>query len=695
MKRKNVKKAVIITLVCLIALGGIGTGVFMYLQNRSGGEVNVYPVSDLSTSAGYYSEVMTDGNVTADKMQSVRITSTQTVTEIYVEEGQQVQVGDRLLAYDTTLSEVDLQRARITLQQKQLELKEAQERLQEIGTYKVGTPSSYVPDFSDLLTGSTGSSPALTPDEVPLFQGGTGTKADPYVFLWSDELSFYDAMVDYLLALAAGEDVPFPQDPDQPVTPATPKPSNTPEPTETPEPSPSNTPEPTATPGPGSTPGTPEPTNTPDVTATPEPTATPEVTAVPEPTAEPTPEPIPEPTAEPKNPEDDEVSVGAADTTVILRAPVMRMLNAILREPEAPGAATPEPSPTPTPRPGEPDGTIYMVFEVRAANSLRGSLYRAFEMSFRQMWGGTDENGKPITTWLFRVMEAMYTPLVEDASDLDGAIFDIGDFFIDTDIYYTATEISQMKNEVQQNITQLRMDIKLAEQDLKQKEYELSNGEVLCTTAGVVKTVRDPDEALAQSQPVIVVSGGGGYYVTGVMGEFDMGTIKLGDTVTVSAWQTGDQMEGKVVEISMFPTDENEYHWYANYSGNSNVSTYPITVMMDEDAPVWEGENVDIYLAGGMYNSSAQAQEEGSGGLYLENAFIRTESGRSYIYVAGEDGRLEKRNVTTGKSLWGQNTEILSGLTQDDYIAFPYGRAVKEGAKIAYQEDLSALWNSY
>ena len=54
--------------------------------------------------------------------------------------------------------------------------------------------------------------------------------------------------------------------------------------------------------------------------------------------------------------------------------------------------------------------------------------------------------------------------------------------------------------------------------------------------------------------------------------------------------------------------------------------------------------------------------------------FIRTENGQSYVYVQGAGGKLEKRFVTTGKALWGSYTEIRSGLTVDDLIAFPTAR---------------------
>ena len=81
------------------------------------------------------------------------------------------------------------------------------------------------------------------------------------------------------------------------------------------------------------------------------------------------------------------------------------------------------------------------------------------------------------------------------------------------------------------------------------------------------------------------------------------------------------------------------------------------------------------------------------GGLVLENPFIRTENGRSYVYTVGEDDLLEKRYIRTGRSMWGSYTEILGGLSPDGYVAFPYGRQTKEGAPVRYAE-ADELWNS-
>ncbi|MDR9824731.1 hypothetical protein RCJ22_03815, partial [Vibrio sp. FNV 38] len=56
------------------------------------------------------------------------------------------------------------------------------------------------------------------------------------------------------------------------------------------------------------------------------------------------------------------------------------------------------------------------------------------------------------------------------------------------------------------------------------------------------------------------------------------------------------------------------------------------------------------------------------------------EDGERYVFVAGEEGKLEKRRITTGVTLWGSSVQILDGLSLDDTIAFPYGKDAVEGA---------------
>ena len=79
-----------------------------------------------------------------------------------------------------------------------------------------------------------------------------------------------------------------------------------------------------------------------------------------------------------------------------------------------------------------------------------------------------------------------------------------------------------------------------------------------------------------------------------------------------------------------------------------------------------------------MHSDRADAAEVAYGLLdvVLDDAVV----GGYADVIEGEDGRLEQRWVQTGRDLWGSYTQIRGGLTIDDYVAFPYGRDVVEGA---------------
>ena len=77
---------------------------------------------------------------------------------------------------------------------------------------------------------------------------------------------------------------------------------------------------------------------------------------------------------------------------------------------------------------------------------------------------------------------------------------------------------------------------------------------------------------------------------------------------------------------------------------------------------------------------------EAEDALFLYNPYIRSDDSGKYVYKVGSDGKLMKQIVTTGRTMYGEYTEILSGLTRDDYIAFPYGKNVKDGATVKYPD---------
>lgn len=249
---------------------------------------------------------------------------------------------------------------------------------------------------------------------------------------------------------------------------------------------------------------------------------------------------------------------------------------------------------------------------------------------------------------------------------------------IDPNAIYTAEQILEMQKQCYETIKEQTEKLKLTESEYHIMERELGDGNVYAEIDGKVVSLLTEEEARQQKQPLLKVSGGGGFYIEGSVSELEKEKLKLGQEVTVNDWSNGGTYTGEVVSIGDFPTDDDNW----NGMGNPTASYYPFKAFVGEDADLQAGRYVS------MSYSTASAEQ----GIYLEKAFVRTEKGSSYIFVRGADGKLEKRNVKVGKVLWGSYYEILSLLGEEDYLAFPYGKNVRHGAPTV-ESDLSALYS--
>lgn len=340
---------------------------------------------------------------------------------------------------------------------------------------------------------------------------------------------------------------------------------------------------------------------------------------------------------------------------------------------------------------GKTDGTLYLVFVTRAGNKLGGAVmgnegYILTAVTEDVPSGGSQDPQQPPAggTTAKKLVSVTVKPWNNGFKEFTDGAPDYGDK--KAEIEKLQRKIAQIQELLESSMTQLdlnkailekaqavkeqEVNLKVAKLKLDKKLAELGDGNVYAEFDGTVKAVRDPDEAYNNSEAVVELSGGGGYYVTGTLSEMDLGSVQVGDSVSISSWMTGAACEGTIVSIDDYPTS-NGNNWG---DGNSNVSYYPFKVFVTEDANLQPNDYVDI-----QYQKDTSAEESGSS-LYLQSMFIRTDNGKSYVMARGEDGRLEQRWVQTGRDLWGSYTQIRGGLTIDDYVAFPYGRDVVEGA---------------
>lgn len=248
------------------------------------------------------------------------------------------------------------------------------------------------------------------------------------------------------------------------------------------------------------------------------------------------------------------------------------------------------------------------------------------------------------------------------------------------DMGYTSSQLKELIAEKRQEIKNYQYELKQNKLDLEKARLALKNSTVLSTVDGVVRTLTDLDTAAANNQPFLVVSGAEQYYVTGVLSEGLLGSVQPGDTVTVNSWENGMTYTAQVVSISDYPLEAGSNYYYG--SGNPNSSSYEFVAVLG-------AENDTSTLRNGMYvdlTLSVQEGVEADGGLYLDKAYLREDEGGSYVMKVSRENRLEKAYVSTGKTIYsGSYVEIRSGLTTEDYIAFPYGTDVKDGVRAVIQ----------
>ena len=309
--------------------------------------------------------------------------------------------------------------------------------------------------------------------------------------------------------------------------------------------------------------------------------------------------------------------------------------------------------------------TFYVVFKITQDDYLKG---------VQKVWQGAQitvyEDGSYGMSLYDASGFADHTLPVEEEVEVDLPE-------IDPNEMYTAEQILDMQKQCYATIKEQNEKLLLAETEYNVMQRELGDGNIYAEIDGKVVSLLTEEEARQQKQPLLKVSGGGGFYIEGSVSELEREKLKIGQEVTVNDWQSGGMYTGEVVSIGDFPTDEDNW----NGMGNPTASYYPFKAFVGEEADLQAGSYVS------MSYSTASAQQ----GIYLEKAFVRTEQGNSYIYIRGGDGRLEKRDVQVGRVLWGSYYEILSPLGEEDYLAFPYGKHVKAGAPTV-ESDLSALY---
>lgn len=345
----------------------------------------------------------------------------------------------------------------------------------------------------------------------------------------------------------------------------------------------------------------------------------------------------------------------------------------------------------------------WFAFEIREQNAVEGELHSRFGLHVTVYTKTTPpepaptdptDAPEPLPTEEPQPTVSQPEPVTEtrlyysffvptDAPSDDEAPDTPADQWQDDSSGYTAAEIARMRAEKQKEIRDLDLKYRMEQVEYERKKDEADNGTVYAKVDGTVTRLVSEETARAENRALLVVSGGGCYYVDISVDEFTCQTLKPGTPATAQSWWPESAFyEGTVEEVTTVPSPDNNY----NGNGNPNVTMYKVVISIPADANVQEGSYLDVQLG--------QSDSVDSNTLWLQKMFIRYEGSRAYVYKRNADGLLEKCYIQTGSDLWGSYTEIRRGLTMDDWIAFPYGKTVKDGAQ-TQESNVQELYGYY
>lgn len=239
---------------------------------------------------------------------------------------------------------------------------------------------------------------------------------------------------------------------------------------------------------------------------------------------------------------------------------------------------------------------------------------------------------------------------------------------------YTAEELKKAIEDQSREISEIDLSMRMAQVELTELQNQLADGTVYAKADGVITKLGDKDNPPKDGEPFLQVSGVDGYYISGLINELDLSTVEPGQPIMATNYETGETYEAKISKIDSVPSNSSNYYGECN----PNSSFYGYTAYIERTDGLKKGDYLEL--------SIDTSSTESGGSFYLDQMMVREENGKSYVYK-DKNGKLVKQYVTTGKSLWGSFIEIKSGVTEEDYLAFPYG--VKEGQKTKKTEEFS------
>lgn len=237
--------------------------------------------------------------------------------------------------------------------------------------------------------------------------------------------------------------------------------------------------------------------------------------------------------------------------------------------------------------------------------------------------------------------------------------------------------------ELQTNVKQEEYNYKVKELEVNRTKKSLESSVVTSTIAGIIQEINpEPgyDDYTGEKQPFMSILSTGKYRIKGKISEQNIGNLQPGMEVTVRS--RVDESEIWKGTVDTIDTEKPESSQNSNYSGSDSsqqATKYPFYVTLDSSDGLMLGQHVYVEPSTGME----------SDGMWLMSGYIVDADSNPYVWVAGKNDKLEKREIKLGENNEEMDTwEILDGLKATDYIVWPSDDC-RQGAAVVKNSGVS------
>lgn len=242
---------------------------------------------------------------------------------------------------------------------------------------------------------------------------------------------------------------------------------------------------------------------------------------------------------------------------------------------------------------------------------------------------------------------------------------------------------------LQAQVNQYNYDASAKQLEIDRQKAAIENSVVFAPMDGIVKEINTDTNATDsesygmygsdnEQKSFISIMAVGDYRIKGTASELNVRSMSEGQPVIIrSRIDENVTWTGTITSIDLeHPVENNNNGYYYMDSSGTSTTNYPFYITLDSVDNLMLGQHVYVEMDYG--------QGAAKDGLWLDEFYIIQEENGAYVWAEDSKGRIEKRRVELGE--YDENMyryEIVSGLSSDDYIAWPEDR-IKEGMKATH-----------